>query len=116
MMIAVGVALVLLAIVFVLLPLFRATPTESSTEEDPSVARAAMYQQILDAELDTRLGKLSSVDYQELRALLLADAARLISAEHTEEPSVEIAAQVEREIAEARAAMRGQATASGASA
>ena len=117
MTIAFGVALVLLAIVFVLLPLFHKSKAKPMDEPDPAVLRAGIYRQILDAELDTRLGKLELDEFQDLRTRLLRDAATLIvAAEGSTAVEVEAAARVEDEIAAARAAMRRNPSMGGISA
>jgi len=105
----IGVGLVVLAFAFVLLPLFRKPSSRATEGPDPAVLRAGLYQQILDAELDTRLGKLDSVDFQELRMRLLGDAAALIVADRGEAIAEEDAtARFEHEIAAARAALRAK--------
>jgi hypothetical protein len=115
--IAIGVLIVLLAFAFVLLPLFRRTAEPMPQEIDPVITRAGLYQQILDAELDTRLGKLDETDFHELRQHLLRDAALLIvRAEGRSEIDLDAARRVEEEIAAARAAMRRQASATGVNA
>jgi hypothetical protein len=107
MTIALGVVLVLLAIAFVLLPLFQKPQLASSAELDPELIRAGLYRQIIDAELDTRLGKLEASEFQELRTRLLQDAAALIvAADGGLQTDADAQAQVEQEIAAARAAMR----------
>jgi hypothetical protein len=109
MMVAIGVALVALAMVFALLPLFRRSAARHAEDPDPALLRAGMYRQILDAELDTQLGKLQDADYRELRTRLLQEAAALIVA--SESGAVvesDAQARVEREIAAARAALRGR--------
>ncbi len=117
MTLVIGIALVVLAITFVLLPLFRKPSTLEADRPDPAVLRAALYQQILDAELDTRLGKLDSVDFQELRTRLLREAAALIVADQGEAIANEDAtARVEHEIAAARAALRAKPSMGGANA
>ncbi|MFN0072316.1 MAG: hypothetical protein ACKVVP_12605 [Chloroflexota bacterium] len=108
MTIAVGIVIVLIAIAFVLLPLFRRTSIDQTESTDPAVTRASLYQQILDAELDTQLGKLDGTDYAELRARLMSEAAQLITTSRSDGAVDEdTAARVEREIAAARAALRG---------
>ena len=106
---AIGVALVVAAIAFALWPLFRKSSSAQSEDPDPAMLRGALYRQILDAELDTQLGKLQPTDYQELRGRLLQEAAALIVS--TGAGSAVLAdaeARVEHEIAAARAAMRGR--------
>src|SRR3954453_12801306 len=109
MMVALGVSLVALAMVFALLPLFRKSAARRAEDPDSALLRAGMYRQILDAELDTQLGKLQNTDYQDLRSRLLQEAAALIVASGSG-AAIESDAQarVEREIAAARAALRGR--------
>jgi hypothetical protein len=64
-----------------------------------------LYREILDAELDYRLGKLSEADYQETTAGLLSRAAALIDPDEAA-GEAEVAALVEREIAAMRQALR----------
>jgi hypothetical protein len=106
MTIALGVGLVLLAIAFVLLPLFQKDQAAQIDAPDPAVVRAGLYRQILDAELDARLGKLEGPEYEELRVGLLREAAALIVASDGGlDVNADVAARVEDEIAAARAAM-----------
>lgn len=105
-----GVALVLLAIAFALYPLFQSQSEPAAIAADPAIARAALYQEILDAELDMRLGKLTDTDYQILRGRLLHQAAQFMT-EPEDGPTEDPATIVEREIAAARASMhRGRFT------
>jgi len=108
---ALGVALVLLAIAFVLLPLFRKSPTAPLEQLDPAIVRAGLYRQIIDAELDARLNKLEHREYQELRARLLQEAAALIvAADGGVQLDADVQKRVELEIAAARAAMQRNAS------
>jgi hypothetical protein len=105
-----GLALVLLAIAFALYPLFQTDAESAPLGADPVVARAALYQEILDAELDMRLGKITETDYQIIRGRLLHQAAQLMTAPE-QEADEDPASIVEREIAAARASMhRGRLT------
>jgi hypothetical protein len=107
MTIALGVALVLVAIAFVLLPLFRKPRPAPLDQLDPALVRAGIYRQIIDAELDARLGKLELAEYQELRSRLLQDAAALIAGADSGSPAqADVKALIEQEIAAARAAMQ----------
>ena len=117
MTIALAVVLVLLAIAFVLLPLFRKSQPATLDELDPALVRAGLYRQIIDAELDARLGKLESSEFQELRTRLLQDAAALIVAtDGSPQTDADAQAQVEQEIAAARAAMQRNPSMRGVSA
>ena len=101
-----GLLLALLAVVFVLYPLVRpgvaktraADPTRELKER-----RVALYRQILDIELDQRMGKLDPVDGQQLSAALLAEAAALLAEQTTTTEAID--QQIEREIQAARQAL-----------
>ena len=102
-----GGLVVLAAIGFVALPLLR--PQRSGVGEGdraPSLAeqRAAVYRELLDAELDHRVGKLDEADFRTLADGLRARAALLLSEEEAALRQADEA--VEREIAEHRAALR----------
>jgi hypothetical protein len=117
MTIALGVVLVVLAIAFVLLPLFRTPRSESLDHLDPALIRAGLYRQIIDAELDARLGKLESTEFRELRARLLQEAAALIVAsDGGPQTDGDAQAQVEQEVAAARAAIQRNPSMRGVSA
>jgi hypothetical protein len=106
MTLALGVVLVLAAIAFVLMPLFRPSQHPAISAVEPLHARAALYQEILDAELDYHLGKLSEGDFVEVRDRLLEQAVLLIHAD----PNLDATAatqQIEAEIEAARAALGG---------
>lgn len=106
MMLALGVVLVIAAIVFALLPLFWPHQSAAPPEADPLHRRAALYQEILDAELDYRLGKLSEIDYMELCDHLLGQAVLLINADPDGDVGT-ATSEIEAEIAAARAALGG---------
>jgi hypothetical protein len=117
MIIVLGIALVLLAIAFVLLPLFRKQRSIHIDPPDPAMLRAGLYRQILDAELDARLGKLEAAEYEELRAQLLRDAAAfIVASDASPEINADVQARVEAEIAAARAAMHRKPSLPGVSA
>jgi hypothetical protein len=110
----VGVLLVALAAAFALLPFARATAKEPIVAEAATADRFALYQQILDAEFDFEVGKLDAEDYQRLSAELLAQAGQAL---REEQGSVaEVDAEIEREIAAARAAFAAARRASPAEA
>ena len=101
----VGIALVAAAAAFVLLPFARGVRAEVA----PSVVadaggpdRFALYHQVLELEFDRELGKLSAEDYEHLSAELLAEAGQALREERGN--IGEIDAEIEREIAAARAA------------
>ena len=99
MFVLLGLLLGLLAVGFVLYPLVR-----------PGVARAravdltaelveqrfALYRQILDIELDQRMGKIDPADAEQLSASLLAQAAALLAQQSTAVEAID--RQIEREI------------------
>jgi hypothetical protein len=103
-----GGLVVAAALAFVALPLLRPRRTASVGEGEaaPSLAeqRAAVYRELLELELDHRVGKLDAADYQSLADGLRARAALLLSAEDATLRQAD--EQVEREIAEQRAALR----------
>lgn len=104
-MVIVGLLFVAVAVAFVLYPLFRPATGRIGTETDPVNERSMLYREILDAELDFRLGKLSESDYRVTSQRLLSRAATLIRADEST-GEAELAAQVEQEIAAMRAALR----------
>lgn len=99
-------ALVVLAVLaFVVLPLVRGV---KAVPVAPSVAtaaqeRAVIYQELVELELDQRVGKVSEADYREQADALLARAAALISDEDAQASVAD--EQLEREIAAVRAAL-----------
>ena len=64
--------------------------------------RSGLYRQILELEFDRDMGKLSSEDFDELSKQLLVEAARALREERG--TIGEVDAEIEREIAAARAA------------
>ncbi|HZO28694.1 MAG TPA: c-type cytochrome biogenesis protein CcmI [Chloroflexota bacterium] len=100
-----GALVVLAVLAFVVVPLVRRQQTESL----PPIAldcpdeRAAIYRELLELELDQKVGKISEADFQELSDGLLARAAALISQEDSLLNSDDA---IEREIAAARASLR----------
>ena len=111
----VGVVLVLLAVGFVAYPLVGARsatgsgPAGSADEDSTQARRRAIYNEILDLELEHRIGKLSQADYQELTDACLARAAALLAEEDAQHSAA--AERVEREIAAMREALRSSALA-----
>ena len=101
-----GGLVVLIALAFVGWPLLR-PPRSVPTGEAPVLSsaeqRAAIYRELLELELDQRLGKLDEADYRALADALLARAAALLSAEDATIESLD--EQIEREIAEHRRAL-----------
>ena len=98
-----GIVLVATAAAYALLPLVGGTPAaETTVSSDLSAERSLLYRQVLDLEFDRRTGKLTDEDFRQLEAELLARAAGLLRADAV--PGDDIEAEVEREIAAARAA------------
>lgn len=99
----VGIALVAAAAAFALLPFVRGAQLESAVASEPLAAdRFGLYQQVLELEFDRDLGKLSTADYEQLSAQLLAQAGLSLREEKGALGAVD--EQIEREIAAARAA------------
>jgi type II secretory pathway component PulM len=78
------IVLVVLALVFMLItgPLRAVRHADSSAGDELAAleaARDAKYQEIRDAELDLRTGKLSDDDYQAIDQTLRAEAVEILS-------------------------------------
>ena len=101
----IGILLVAGAAAFVLLPFARGARAGTvllAADDDPRRERFALYQQVLELEFDRQVGKLSAEDFQQLSAELLAEAGQAL---RDERGTVgEIDAEIEEEIAAARAA------------
>ncbi|MBV9595816.1 MAG: hypothetical protein JOZ87_03065 [Chloroflexi bacterium] len=98
-----GIALVAAAAAFVLLPFARGAHVESvMAAENPSSNRFRLYQQVLELEFDRDMGKLSTADFEQLSAQLLAQAGAALRDEKGTLGAVD--EEIEREIAAARAA------------
>jgi hypothetical protein len=109
-----GAAVVLIVLVFVVLPLIWRRPAAAPADNSaaaPSLAeqRATIYRELTELELDQKVGKVADADFSEQSEALLARAASLISAEDAEDAALD--ARIEREIAEARAALKPPAEA-----
>lgn len=101
-------ALVVLGVLaFVVLPLVRGVqaPAPSAGASTAAEARAEIYRELVELELDQRVGKVTEADYRDQADALLARAAALISREDAATAAVE--EQVEREIAAARVSLHG---------
>lgn len=99
----VGIVLVAAAAVFVVLPFVRARGSvELPASESGSDDRFVLYRQVLELEFDHQLGKLSTADFEQLSSQLLAQAGQALREEHGN--LAEIDAEIEQEIAAARAA------------
>lgn len=103
---ALGGLVVAAALAFVVLPLVRGTRSQVVTPPapTPAEARAEIYRELLEADLDHRVGKITDEDYRALSEALLARAASLISVEDAESAAAD--QQIEREIAAMRATIR----------
>lgn len=102
-----GALVVSLVLIFVGWPLLRqsaAASLGSPSVTDPAEERGAIYRELVDLELDHRIGKVTAADFRELSDGLLARAAALIVAEDAETHDAE--EQVEREIGAMREALR----------
>ena len=82
----------------------RSGAASRADEDSTEARRRAIYNEILDLELEHRIGKLSQADYQELRDDCLARAAALLAEEDAQHSAA--AERVEREIAAMREALR----------
>lgn len=113
MELALGAVLVLVAVAFVITPLVRRRPgpTAAAPMDDDAgeltARRRAVYREILDLELDHRVGKLDQGDYRELSEACLARAASLLAEEDARASALD--ARAEREIAAMRDAVRRRA-------
>ena len=109
MELALGALVVLAVLGFVLLPLIRRTtrPTITAAPESTAVERAEIYRELVELELDQRIGKISEADYRAVSESLLERAASLISEDDL--PAFDAERQLEREIAAARAEIRERA-------
>ncbi len=98
-----GIVLVGAAAAFVLLPFARGPRVESMIPSDnPTADRMRLYQQVLELEFDRDMGKLSQADFEQLSAQLLAEASAALREERG--AMGEVDAEIEGEIAAARAA------------
>ncbi|MFN8637831.1 MAG: c-type cytochrome biogenesis protein CcmI [Chloroflexota bacterium] len=102
-----GALVVVVVLAFVVLPLVRRRASTSGSVPvvaSPAEERAAIYGELIELELDQRVGKVDEADYQALSETLLARAAELIAVEDA--LSGDADSEVEREIAAAREAIR----------
>ncbi len=98
----VGIVLVALAAAFVLLPFARGASVEHVVPSIGGADRMALYRQVLELEFDRDMGKLSQSDFEELSGQLLVQAGAALREERG--ALSEVDAEIEREIAAARAA------------
>jgi hypothetical protein len=90
---------------FVVLPLLRSRPaTDAEAPTGKGEERAEIYRELLELELDRKVGKVTEADFRELSDALLARAAALIAADEGERASIDDA--IELEIAAMREALR----------
>lgn len=109
-----GVLVVLVAVGFVVLPLVRGPQRSAApapAPPTPAEQRAEIYHELLDLELDQRVGKIDEADFKALSDALLARAAELIAEEDARLSAAD--RQVEAEIAAMREALRSAGEASG---
>jgi hypothetical protein len=102
-----GALVVCAVLAYVGYPLVRHSQTGAALtggEGNSADERAAIYRELVELELDHRIGKVTVADFRELSDGLLARAAALIVAEGTETGTIE--EQVEHEIAAMRTALR----------
>src|SRR3712207_3829627 len=101
-----GAAVVVAVLAFVALPLLRRQTSAADLRRtvDPTAERTEIYRELIELELDQKVGKIAEADYWEISNAMLARAATLISQEDADARASD--AQLEREIAEARAALR----------
>ncbi len=105
---------VALALAFVTWPLLRSSAPEvelasADATRDGSVRRReAIYQEVLELDLDHRMGKVSADEYQLLTADSLARAEALLAEDDAAETATDD--RVEREIADARASLKQAGT------
>jgi hypothetical protein len=97
-----GIGLVAAAAAFALLPFVRGVPAETTPSEAPEAERFFLYRQVLELEFDHQVGKLSGEDYARQSEGLLAKAGEALRAERGSLGDID--AEIEREIAAARAA------------
>ena len=98
-----GIVLVATAAAFALLPFVRGSASLGQASSAGTLTdRFGLYSQVLELEFDHQLGKLSAADFEQLSAELLAHAAQVLREEQGTLEAID--AEIEREIAAARAA------------
>jgi cytochrome c-type biogenesis protein CcmI len=108
-----GALLVVAVVAFVALPLVRRTGGSATTvpsAPESAEERTTIYRELIELELDHRIGKIAEADFHEQRDGLLARAAALIAVEDAAVSTADD--QIEREIAATRAALRASRSAS----
>ncbi|HYU17460.1 MAG TPA: hypothetical protein VEQ11_02075 [Chloroflexota bacterium] len=112
-----GSIVVIAALGFVCYPLIRwrepGAGGQVDAEDGLAARRRAIYQEMIDLDLDHRVGKLDDADYQQLYQTCLARAAALLAQADAQATQAE--ERVEREVAAMREALRatGRATVAG---
>jgi hypothetical protein len=103
---ALGALVVLAVLAFVALPIVRRRRPQAVAAPvvGPAETRAAIYQELLELELDQKVGKIAEADYRELSEALLMRAASLISDEDGHPAPADD--EVEQAIAQARVTLR----------
>jgi hypothetical protein len=97
-----GILLVAAAAAFALLPFARAASPELTPADAEATDRFSLYRQVIELEFDLQMGKVSAEDYAKLSGELLLQAGQAL---RDEQGSIsEVDAEIEREIAAARAA------------
>lgn len=97
-----GIVLVAAAAAFALVPFARGAHADSLSVEPGAPDRFGLYRQVLELEFDHQLGKLSADDLEQQSRELMAEAGEAL---RDERGSIgEVDAEIEREIAAARAA------------
>ncbi len=98
-----GVILGLVSVGFILLPLIRPTRTATAlrTAEGLLARRDRIYSELRELEFDRTVGKLTAEDYDEARARLETDAARVLRALDARASTLD--AEIEREVSDVRA-------------
>src|SRR5882724_1217737 len=109
---ALGAVVVLIALAFVGWPLLR-PPKAVSPASEPVLSaaeqRAAIYRELVELDLDQRLGKVDEANHRAQTDALLSRAAELLAAE---DATIEhIDDELEREIAAQRRALHPTTTA-----
>ena len=98
-----GVILGVLSVGFILLPVIRPARSAAShrTAEGLAARRDRIYSELRELEFDHAVGKLTAFDYDEARARLETEAARVLQAIDARTTIVE--EEIERDVSERRA-------------
>ncbi|MCC7104474.1 MAG: hypothetical protein IT307_04965 [Chloroflexi bacterium] len=98
-----GVMLGLVAVVFVLYPIWARSRAAERGTAARTPDRHAIYRQVVDIEFDERVGKLTPEDAALMKTRLLSEAADLLRSEERRDEELEV--EIEREIAVVRRAL-----------